>query len=76
VTLAWFVAEAMELARLPADAWDKDMTFEERTRILEAWQAHVGAKVDFVKLAKLRRVVIPFAHPVVTKPPNDPCSSD
>ena len=68
MTLAWFVADAVELAGLPPDAWH-DMTFEERTAILEAWQVHVGTKINFVKLAKLQRVVLPFARPVPAKPP-------
>jgi len=71
VTLAWFVADAVELGGLPPDVW-KEMPFEERTRILEAWQVHVGTKINFVKLAKLRRIVIPFAHPVAKSSASDP----
>lgn len=50
MNLAWFVADALDLAGLPRESW-KDLAREEQIRILRAWQTHVGTAIDFVKKA-------------------------
>jgi hypothetical protein len=57
-TLAWFVAEAMDFAGLRRGSWQKT-PHDEQVRILRAWQGHVGAKVDFVRLANFDRIHVP-----------------
>ncbi len=61
MTLAWFVAEAVDLAGLPHESW-KDLPRAEQIRVLQAWQTHVGTKIDFVKKANFvdRIAVAPY----------------